>query len=214
MPRDHSRPSPSASPLWLRGETATVFLSFLAIGVLSDAGGVAAFGPPPSTTTLTTLTTTTTSGRGRPSSTTTAVSSAASDDDDDPGRRKALATLAGAALVAVGAPPRANALKKRNEALCGTGFFEHIYEYKCTEIGDIEDEGYSRSLNPEENGLTDGLMGKLGFGGDDDNDPFGEKNAGADSSKSGAKGVSYDAKNTAGGKPKARNNSGGGGGGG
>ena len=64
-------------------------------------------------------------------------------------------------LVGLAAPTPAHALKKRNEALCGTGFFEHIYEYKCTAIGDIQDEGYSKALNQAESGLTDGLMGKL-----------------------------------------------------
>ena len=99
------------------------------------------------------------------------------------GRRTALATLGAVLVSAVGpAVPPAFALKKRNEALCGTGFFEHIYEYKCTEIGDIEDEGYSRAMNAEENGLTDGLMGKLGVidgenGNNNNNnyDPFGDK---------------------------------------
>ena len=71
-----------------------------------------------------------------------------------------LATMATMALLAPASP--ALALKPKNEALCGTGFFEHIYEYKCTAIGDIEDEGYSKSLSQAESGLTDGLMGKLG----------------------------------------------------
>lgn len=74
-------------------------------------------------------------------------------------------------LAGLAAPTPAHALKKRNEALCGTGFFEHIYEYKCTAIGDIQDEGYSKALNQAESGLTDGLMGKLGL---DSGDAFQE----------------------------------------
>lgn len=80
--------------------------------------------------------------------------------------------LATAALLlpfaTVMAPSPALALKPKNEALCGTGFFEHIYEYKCTAIGDIEDEGTSRVMSKDENGLTDSLMGKLGFDNNDD----------------------------------------------
>lgn len=68
-------------------------------------------------------------------------------------------------------PSPAHALKQKNEALCGTGFFEHIYEYKCTAIGDIEDEGYSKGLSQAESGLTDSLMGKLGV---DSGDAFGD----------------------------------------
>ena len=66
---------------------------------------------------------------------------------------------------------KGHALKQKNEALCGTGFFEHIYEYKCTAIGDIEDEGYSKGLSQAETGLTDSLMGKLGV---DSGDAFGD----------------------------------------
>jgi hypothetical protein len=64
-------------------------------------------------------------------------------------------------------PSSALALKKKNEVLCGTGFFEHIYEYKCTSIGDIEDEGTSKELSRAETGVTDNLMGKFGFDTDD-----------------------------------------------
>mmetsp|Transcript_15952 Transcript_15952/g.36801 ORF Transcript_15952/g.36801 Transcript_15952/m.36801 type:complete len:207 (-) Transcript_15952:347-967(-) len=60
-------------------------------------------------------------------------------------------------------PSPASALKEKNESLCGTGFFEHIYEYKCTAIGDIQDEGVSKAMSQEETGVTDSLMGKLGF---------------------------------------------------
>ena len=64
-------------------------------------------------------------------------------------------------------PSSAFALKQKNDVLCGTGFFEHIYEYKCTSIGDIEDEGVSKELSRAETGVTDNLIGKLGFDTDD-----------------------------------------------
>lgn len=60
-------------------------------------------------------------------------------------------------------PNPAHALKPKNDALCGTGFFEHIYEYKCTSIGDIEDEGQTKKLNGDEMDISNGLMGKLGL---------------------------------------------------
>ena len=89
-------------------------------------------------------------------------------------RRSALlGGLTAAAALACGPSP-AHALKQKNEALCGTGFFEHIYEYKCTAIGDIEDEGYSKGLSQAETGLTDSLMGKLGV---DTGDAFGDYDA-------------------------------------
>eukprot|EP00536_Pseudo-nitzschia_multiseries_P003735 jgi/Psemu1/302139/fgenesh1_kg.59_\ len=66
-------------------------------------------------------------------------------------------------LASTSFPSSALALKQKNEALCGTGFFEHIYEYKCTAIGDIQDEGVSKAMNQEETGVTDSLIGKLGF---------------------------------------------------
>lgn len=95
-------------------------------------------------------------------------------------RRSVLERAGGFAAVAalvpglVVAPPQALAVKKKNEALCGTGFFEHIYEYKCTSIGDIQDEGYSKGLNSAESGLTDSLMGKLGV---ESGDAFGDNGA-------------------------------------
>ena len=58
---------------------------------------------------------------------------------------------------------KVEALQPKNDALCGTGFFEHIYEYKCTAIGDIEDEGIAKGMSSNEVGLTDSLMGKLGL---------------------------------------------------
>lgn len=92
-------------------------------------------------------------------------------------RRSAMfAVVAAVATI----PSPALALKAKNEALCGTGFFEHIYEYKCTAIGDIEDEGYSKSLSQAETGLTDSLMGKLGV---DTSDAFGDFDSQSSKSK-------------------------------
>ena len=56
----------------------------------------------------------------------------------------------------------ASALKPNNEALCGTGFFTNIAQYKCTDIGDISDEGQSRKTTAEEESRLDGLMSKFG----------------------------------------------------
>ena len=97
------------------------------------------------------------------------------ENDSSLDRRTALlgGLSAAAAALACGPSP-AHALKQKNEALCGTGFFEHIYEYKCTAIGDIEDEGYSKGLSQAETGLTDSLMGKLGV---DTGDAFGDYDA-------------------------------------
>jgi len=64
----------------------------------------------------------------------------------------------------------ATALQKRNEALCGTGFFEHYDEFRCTPIGDISDEGTSKELSVKEADISDGLMGKLGVAMDYDDD--------------------------------------------
>ena len=82
------------------------------------------------------------------------------------GTRALLTTISVPSIVCLH-PSSALALKQKNEALCGTGFFEHIYEYKCTSIGDIEDEGTSKELSSAETGVTDSLMGKLGFDTDD-----------------------------------------------
>jgi len=54
------------------------------------------------------------------------------------------------------------ALKERNEALCGTGFFTNIAQYMCTDIGDISDEGKSRKITDSELSSMDSLLGKLG----------------------------------------------------
>jgi hypothetical protein len=86
------------------------------------------------------------------------------------------------------------ALKERNAALCGNGFFTNIgnrsrtiiglprllllkqsdlqsltafhetAQYLCTEIGDISDEGKSRKMSNEEIGSMESLLGKMGVG--------------------------------------------------
>jgi hypothetical protein len=59
------------------------------------------------------------------------------------------------------AKPACHALQERNEALCGTGFFTNIWQYKCTDLGDIEDEGMAKDLSDEDQGTVDSLMAKL-----------------------------------------------------
>mmetsp|Transcript_6265 Transcript_6265/g.9224 ORF Transcript_6265/g.9224 Transcript_6265/m.9224 type:complete len:140 (+) Transcript_6265:190-609(+) len=59
------------------------------------------------------------------------------------------------------------ALKERDETLCKTGFFTNIWEFRCTDIGDISDEGTSRDLSSSELGATDSLMSKLNIGSTD-----------------------------------------------
>jgi hypothetical protein len=74
-------------------------------------------------------------------------------------------TKSAASLVfASGAvPSAANAVVERNEALCATGFFVNIYQYKCTDIGDIEEDGKAKELSNDENSSVNSLMGKLGL---------------------------------------------------
>jgi len=57
----------------------------------------------------------------------------------------------------------AEALEEKNEILCGTGFFTNIALYKCTEIGDISDEGKSKDMNTQELGSVSSLMDKMGL---------------------------------------------------
>ena len=68
------------------------------------------------------------------------------------------AALSGSVLLS---SQSAMALKPNNEALCGTGFFTNIAQYKCTDIGDISDEGQSRKTTAEEESRLDGLMSKF-----------------------------------------------------
>ena len=56
---------------------------------------------------------------------------------------------------------KSNALEKRNEVLCGTGFFTNIYQEKCTDIGDISNEGKTTTLSNTEETSTNSLMMKF-----------------------------------------------------
>jgi hypothetical protein len=55
------------------------------------------------------------------------------------------------------------ALEERNEILCGTGFFTNIAQYKCTDIGDISDEGKSKKMDEQELRSMESLLGKMGI---------------------------------------------------
>lgn len=81
-------------------------------------------------------------------------------------RRSFVASTANAAAAAslflVLSPPKsASALQKKNEALCNTGFFENIWQYRCTDLGDISDEGRTTQLSESQEGSVESLMGKL-----------------------------------------------------
>jgi hypothetical protein len=67
------------------------------------------------------------------------------------------------------------ALKKKDEVLCGTGFFTNIAQYKCTEIGDILDEGKPKDFSTQELGSMDSLMGKIGISLDEGGSPSKEE---------------------------------------
>jgi hypothetical protein len=75
-----------------------------------------------------------------------------------------LGTLLVVSLGTITVPQPATALKPRNEQLCGTGFFTNFQEYKCTEIGDISDEGQRTSLSATEEGAADSLLSKFNLG--------------------------------------------------
>ena len=72
----------------------------------------------------------------------------------------------------MGGANEVQAVKPRNEMLCGTGFFTNIWQYKCTDLGDIEDEGKIKAMSIEEESKTDSLMGKLSMAGGES--PVGE----------------------------------------
>ena len=57
--------------------------------------------------------------------------------------------------------PPALALQERNEALCGTGFFTNIWQSRCTELGDITDEGEAKGLSDSQEASVESLMSKL-----------------------------------------------------
>lgn len=75
--------------------------------------------------------------------------------------RRAFVSISVTTASAILLPQESQALQKKNEALCGTGFFEHIYEYKCTTIGDISDEAKSKSMDESMEIQTDLLMERL-----------------------------------------------------
>jgi hypothetical protein len=58
-------------------------------------------------------------------------------------------------------PRSAWAVQERNEALCGTGFFTNFMEYRCTELGDISDEGLPGSLSDSQSERADALLSKF-----------------------------------------------------
>ena len=94
-------------------------------------------------------------------------------------RRDILRKATSAAAIATAStavPPKpAFALKPNNEVLCGTGFFTNIAQYKCTDIGDISDEGKSRQMSSEEESKLDSLMGKFDLGGNSNSSDKEEK---------------------------------------
>jgi hypothetical protein len=57
--------------------------------------------------------------------------------------------------------PNAHALKEKNEALCGTGFFTNIGQWYCTDLGDISDEAASKGLSQNEKDSVDSLLSKF-----------------------------------------------------
>jgi hypothetical protein len=67
--------------------------------------------------------------------------------------------------------PAAWAVQERNEALCRTGFFTNIMQYRCTDLGDISDEGEARSLSESQAEAADGLLSKLGLSGQAERPP-------------------------------------------
>jgi len=87
----------------------------------------------------------------------------AEDSTNDPTikRRSILATaLLLPSVIVIGATP-VRAVKPRNEALCDTGLFDNFLEYRCTPLGNIEDEGAGRKMSESEESATNSLMSKL-----------------------------------------------------
>ncbi len=87
-------------------------------------------------------------------------------------RRKLLTTtfnacaVSSVSIAATAPKTAAYALQPRNEQFCSTGLFEHFMEYKCTPIGDIQDEGIGKEFTNVEEQTTNSLLSKLGI--DDD----------------------------------------------
>lgn len=78
-------------------------------------------------------------------------------------------------LIASASAAPARALQEKNEGLCGTGFFTHYMEYRCTDIGDISDDGKVTDLTESERTKTDALLTKLHLDNDNDDDADKEK---------------------------------------
>jgi len=145
-------PSPSSSPLRLAlfGLVACACACASVQSLAVPEARPSSTPPPPRTTTTTT---------------TAAAAAARSEAFNRRSLLRALSslTVSGNLLLnARGTNRPALALKPNNEALCGTGFFTNIAQYKCTDIGDISDEGRSRKTTAEEDGRLDGLMAKFG----------------------------------------------------
>jgi hypothetical protein len=70
----------------------------------------------------------------------------------------------------------AMALEQRNELLCGTGFFTNIAQYKCTDIGDISNDGKATELTAQEQSSMTSLLDKLGVVVTNNNDDDGDNN--------------------------------------
>lgn len=83
-----------------------------------------------------------------------------------------LASLSTLAVATAHAYPAA-AVKPRNEALCSTGLFDNFMEYRCTPIGNIQDEGQSKDMTSTESASTDSLMSKLGLSNDETSSAIG-----------------------------------------
>ena len=66
-----------------------------------------------------------------------------------------------ALLSTIALPQSANAVRKRNDELCNTGFFTNIAQWYCTEFGDISDEGVGKELSESQESATDSLMTKF-----------------------------------------------------
>lgn len=77
-------------------------------------------------------------------------------------------TMATATIVNIFTAQPSWAVKPRNEALCGTGLFTNFLEYRCTDLGDISDEGQNTSFSSSNDaGTADSLLNKLNLGLDD-----------------------------------------------
>jgi hypothetical protein len=63
--------------------------------------------------------------------------------------------------IFVGLPSVAQAVQPRNEVLCDSGLFDNFLEYRCTPLGNIEDEAAGRNLSESEESTTNSLLSKL-----------------------------------------------------